>query len=92
MSRSRRRALVVLLLFAPLLVAWFSVRPRSDRAWTPDMAVLPHARFDGDSVHISAIRNADYRTTDDFTVRYYDRSFDLDELESVWYLVGPSVT
>jgi hypothetical protein len=53
------------------------------------MAVMPHARFAGDSVHLTAIRNAEYRSTDDFTVAYYDRSFDLDELESVWYLVEP---
>jgi hypothetical protein len=88
-ARSRRRALVALLILTPLLAAWLSVRPRSDRTWTPDMAVMPHARFEGDSVHIAGIRNAEYRTTDDFTVSYYDRWYDLGALESVWYLVEP---
>lgn len=89
MSRSRRRALLALLMLAPLLGGWLSVRPRGDRVWTPDMAVMPSARFEGDSVHLTGIRNAEYRSTEDFTVAHYDRSFDLRALESVWYLVEP---
>ncbi len=89
MSRSRRRALLALLVLAPLLGGWLSVRPRGDRVWTPDMAVMPSARFDGDSVPVTGIRNAEYRSTEDFTVAHYDRSFDLRALESVWYLVEP---
>lgn len=89
MSRSRRRALLALLVLAPLLGGWLSVRPRADRVWTPDMAVMPSARFEGDSVHVTGIRNAEYRSTEDFTVAHYDRSFDLRALESVWYLVEP---
>jgi hypothetical protein len=88
-ARSRRRALVALLILAPLLGGWLSVRPRADRVWTPDMVVMPAARFDGDSVHISGIRNVEYRSTEDFTVAHYDKSFDLRALESVWYLVEP---
>ncbi|HEU4828957.1 MAG TPA: DUF4105 domain-containing protein [Gemmatimonadales bacterium] len=89
MTRFRRRALIALLALMPLLGAWLSVQPRTDRAWASDMAVMPSARFDGDSVHVSGIRNAAYRSTEDFTVSHYDRSFDLGELETVWYLVEP---
>jgi hypothetical protein len=88
-TRWRRRGLTALLVLLPLLVAWASVRPRTDRVWSPDMAVMPATRFDGDLVHVSGIRNATYRSVDDYTLEWYDRTYDLDELESVWYLVEP---
>ncbi|HEX6644607.1 MAG TPA: DUF4105 domain-containing protein [Gemmatimonadales bacterium] len=89
MTRSRRRGLIALLILLPLLVAWVSIRPRTDRTWSPDMAVMPSARFDGSLVHVSGIRNATYRSVDDYTLEWYDRTFDLERLESVWYLVEP---
>ena len=89
MTRFRQRGLIALLVFTPLLVGWLSVRPRTDRVWSPDMAVMPAARFAGDSVHVTGIRNAEYRSTTDYTVSHYDRGFDLRELQSVWYLVEP---
>ena len=83
MTRWRRRGLIALLVFLPLLVAWATIRPRNDRVWSPDMAVLPSARFDGNLVHVSDIRNATYRSVDDYTLAWYDRTYDLEQLESV---------
>lgn len=89
MTRFRRRGVIALLVLTPLLIGWLSVRPRTDRVWSPDMAVMPAARFAGDSVFVTGIRNAEYRSTEDFSVAYYDRAFDLRALETVWYLVEP---
>ena len=50
MTRSRRRGLIALLVFTPLLVAWLSIRPRTDRVWSPDMALMPAARFEAGKV------------------------------------------
>ena len=47
------------------------------------MAELPYATFDGDLVTIHNIRNFDYRTETDYTPHYYDKTFDLRELDSV---------
>ena len=89
-SLGRRRAMLTLLV-ALLIggIAWASIRPRSDRNWSPDMAVMPSAEFAGDMVHVRNIRNISYETTEQYTVAHYDRTFDLRRLESVWYLVEP---
>jgi hypothetical protein len=89
-TRSRRRTAIILLIVLLICVtAWSSIRPRTDRVWSPDMAKLPSARFDGDSVHVRNVRYAIYQTTDSYTVAWEDRSYDLRRLESVWYMVEP---
>jgi hypothetical protein len=65
------------------LVRWSAVQPSNDRDWQPDVAVLPFAIFDGDLVTIHNIRNFDYRTETDYTPRYYDKTYDLRQLDSV---------
>lgn len=82
-------------LFALVLWAWLGIEPSNDRAWQPDVAVLPHATIDGDRVTVHNIRNADYRSETDFTPAFYDRSFDLRQLDSVdlvaSYWMGPNI-
>jgi Domain of unknown function (DUF4105) len=67
---------------AAFAVAWSSVKPSNDRDWQTDVAVLPYATFDGDLVTIHNIRNFDYRTETDFTPQYYDKTFDLRDLDT----------
>lgn len=65
------------------------VQPSNDREWTPDQARLATASFVGDSVHIENVRNAVYRSVSDFDVRWERRSYDLRDLETVWFIVEP---
>lgn len=65
------------------------IQPSNNRDWTPDQRVLPLAFFRGHHVDISNVRNIEYRSTDDYTVRHYDRTFDLDALRSLWFVVEP---
>ena len=85
----RRRAhLVALLSFALVLAWWFTLEPSNARAWQPDVAVLPYAEADGESITIHNIRDCAYRSETDFDVRRYDKTFDLAHLETVdLYLV-----
>lgn len=69
-------------LFVLVLVAFFLKKPSNERNWQPDMALLPYATIEGNSVTIHNIRNCDYRSETDFTVQYYDKSFNLDTLTS----------
>jgi hypothetical protein len=67
-----------------VLVLWWSTIPAShSHDWQPDVAALPAATLDGDHVTLHNIRNFEYRTATDFTPRYYDKTFDLRQLESV---------
>jgi hypothetical protein len=83
------------LAFAAVLAWWYSIEARNDRDWKPEVAVLPYATFDGNRVTVHNIRNFDYRSETDFTPAYYDKTFDLEKLESVdivaSYWAGPTI-
>ncbi len=82
--RRRRRTLAgLLVVFAGIVVWWLSIPASNDRNWQPDVAVLPYAVVKGEQVTIYNIRNLNYRTETDYDVRYYDKTFDLNQLDSV---------
>lgn len=70
-----------------VILAWQFKLPSNDRNWTPDMAVLPEAVFEGDLVHVRNIRNCTYRSVTDFDLAYYDATFDLTKLRTVHFMV-----
>lgn len=70
-----------------LAVIYVLIAPSNDRNWSPDQRVLPRAEFDGSQVHVRNIRNIHYRSTADYDIRHYDATFDLDTLDSVWFIV-----
>jgi hypothetical protein len=82
-------------LFGLLLLAWSTIEPSNDRAWVPENAVLAYADIDGERITLHNIRNFNYRTATDFTPAYYDRTFDLRQLDSVdmftVYWMGPAI-
>ncbi len=83
-----------LALIVIIVLAWvaqgFVETPSLERNWSADQAVLPRVTFASDSkVTIKNIRNIKYRTTTDYDVRYYDKTYDLDQLESAWFMVEP---
>jgi len=82
-------------LLALLLTAWSMIEPSNDRVWEPENAVLAYADIDGEHVTLHNLRNFDYRTESDFTPAYYDRSFDLRQLDTVdmftVYWMGPAI-
>ena len=67
------------------------VQPSLGLDWNLDQQIMPEAIFspDGTSVTIKNIRNINYRSTTDFDVAYYDATYDLSTLDSVWYMVEP---
>jgi hypothetical protein len=88
----RRRPRVRIAFFATVaivLVAWQFKAPSNDRDWTPDVALLPYAEFEGDLVHVRNVRFCRYRSTTDFDVAHEDRTYDLRDLVSVDFLVEP---
>ena len=94
--RPRRRAFAAFVaLFALLVACWSAIEPSNHRDWEPENAVLAYASVDGDRVTLHNIRNFDYRSETDFTPAYYDRTFDLGQLDAVdlfaSYWAGPTI-
>jgi hypothetical protein len=75
-----RAALTFLVVFGVVLVWWLLIPPSNNRDWQRDVAILPSAVMDGDRLTVRNIRNCDYRTKTEYTVSYYDKTFDLSKL------------
>jgi hypothetical protein len=73
--------------FIMVLVWFLLIPPSNDRDWQPDVAVLPYAEINGNEVTIHNIRNCDYRSETDYTVRHYDKTLDLSKLQSADFYV-----
>src|ERR1700692_4961801 len=87
-SRQRRMHAMAIVLFLGVVAWWISIRPSHDRDWRPEVAVMPRALIDGDRVHLTGPRNFDYRTRNDFTVRYEEREVLLSHLIALDFYVS----
>ena len=75
-------------LYLVVLVGWSFIKPSHDREWRQDVAVMPRATIDGDRVRITGVRNFDYRSRDDFTVRYEEREVSLSHLTALDFFIS----
>jgi hypothetical protein len=96
LRRWRWRAVTAFLgLFALLVLCWRAQMPSNTRDWQTEVAVLPYATIDGDRLTMHNIRNFDYRSETNFIPAYYDKTFDLRQLDSVdlvaVYWMGPQI-
>jgi len=82
-------------LLAIVVWRWQAIEPSNDRDWQPESARLAYATIDGERITLHNIRNFEYRTETDFTAAYYDKTFDLRNLDSVdvvaVYWMGPAI-
>jgi Domain of unknown function (DUF4105) len=88
LSQKRSMSLAAIALFAGVVVWWISIPPSHDREWRPEFAVMPRAIIDGDRVRLTGVRNFDYRTRNDFTVRYEEREVSLSHLTALDFYVS----
>lgn len=89
-----RLTLLYIILYAGLLIWWSTILPTHDRPWRAEVAVMPKAFINGDRVRFTGFRNFDYRTRDDFTVRYEEREVSISHLTGVdlyisYWMPGP---
>ncbi len=75
-------------LYLVVLVGWGFIKPSHDREWRQDVAVMPRATIDGDRVRFTGVRNFDYRSRDDFTVRYEEREVSLSHLTGLDFFIS----
>ncbi len=81
---------ILILLFLATVAFVYSVSmPSNERDWTLDQAILPTAEFSGDNVTIKNIRNFSYTSETEYTPSYYDKTYNLNDLVSVDFIVEP---
>jgi hypothetical protein len=88
LSSQRRMSVVLIVLYLGVIAWWISISPSHDRPWRPEVAVMPRAFIDGDSVRLTGVRDFEYRTRDDFTVRYEEREVSLSHLKGIDFFVS----
>jgi hypothetical protein len=91
MSVARWR--VAALLAAALAVAWLVGRkPAHERAWSADHAVLARPSVEGARVRVAGVRNFRYPAHGGIEPAFEERTYDLDKLRSVWFVLVPFST
>jgi uncharacterized protein DUF4105 len=88
LSRDRRMTAAFVVLYVCVIVWWLSIAPSHDRNWRPEVAVMPRAVIEGDRVRLTGVRNFDYRSRNDFTVRYEEREVQLSHLTALDFYVS----
>jgi len=83
-----RRTIAFAALFLAVVAWWISIAPSHDREWRKEVAVMPRAFIDGDRVRITGVRNFEYRSRNDFTVRYEEREVLLSHLSALDFYVS----
>jgi len=63
----------------------------NERNWSLDQVVLPSAEFSQDrrQVTVHNVRACEYRSSDDYTVKHYDKTYDLTKLTTVDFVRVP---
>jgi hypothetical protein len=84
----RRTSVAFIVLYLGVVTWWLSISPSHDRNWRPEVAVMPRAFVDGDRVHLTDIRNFEYRSRDDFTSLYEERDVSLSNLTGLDFYVS----
>ncbi len=81
--------------FAGVLGWWSTFKPSHDRVWADDVARLLHIDVDGSNVRLTNVRNFDWRSETDYTVRWENREYNLDHLVTadlvLSYWMGPAI-
>jgi Domain of unknown function (DUF4105) len=88
LSRQRRMQAALAVLFLGVVVWWLAIPPSRDRPWRPEVAVMPRTFIQGDRVRLTGVRDLDYRSADDFTVRYEEREVHLSHLTGLDFYVS----
>lgn len=87
-SSDRRMPRAFTGVFLAVLAWWILIPPSHDREWRPEVAVMPRALIEGDRVRFTGVRNFDYRSRDDFTVRYMERVVERSHLVGIDFYVS----
>ncbi|MGK0209369.1 MAG: hypothetical protein ACI83O_000646 [Patescibacteria group bacterium] len=83
------KIIVILTICITILLFYGSIQPSNNRNWTDDQKVLSYANIDGDNIKVFNIRNFSYQTTQNYTASYYNKTYNLNEITNLYYVVEP---
>jgi len=90
-------ALTIALVGAALVAAivlglWWTLpaaTPTRAHVYVPDQSVMPAVEVEGERAHVRGVRSFVYGDSGAVERRWTDRTYDLNELESVWFVLSP---
>jgi hypothetical protein len=88
LSRRPRTSWAFAAVFLAVVAWWIAIPASHDRNWRPEVAAMPRVFIDGDRVRITGVRNFDYRSRNDFTVRHEEREILLSRLTGLDFYVS----
>ncbi len=63
--------------------------PSNYRRWSPDQAEVPTVELDRNLVTVRNVRNCRYLTAENYLAEFEDRTYDLNKVQSVDFIVVP---
>ena len=86
----RRKIIIIILATAFIFSIYiFFKDPTNQRQWKVGFDILPEIQIDSTKIVINNVRNFKYLSDDSFIVDYYNKSYDLNKVESLWFVLSP---
>lgn len=89
MSKTKKLLLILFIIIIAFISIVYSKKPSLERDWTLDQKILSSISFSWNIVNIKNIRNFKYFSEDNYEANYYDENYDLDKIESLYYIIEP---
>ena len=70
-----------------LILRHLRLRPSNDRSWVNDNKRMAAAKFDGEEVTISNVRDFEWRSSRDFDERWVEMKINLNDVSKIWFVL-----
>lgn len=89
MSKFQKFISIIIIICIAILAILFSRKPSLERDWESDQKILPEITFSWSNISLQNLRNFEYITTTDYKINYYDQNLNINEIESLYYIIEP---
>lgn len=79
------------LIASAIVAVWWTLPPPTPapvHAYVPEQSRMPAIEFEGEQVHVRAVRSFVHGDTGSVEQRWVDRTYDLSRVESVWFVLA----
>ena len=89
MNKTKKTLLTFIFIIFGIFIYLILQTPSLDRNWAEDQKVLSEISFSWSNISIKNIRNFKYSSESEYESNYYDKDFNTDKIESVYYIIEP---